>query len=36
MKAVKVQFVALGQMELENFKTDNFSFERGHFNTNTT
>ena len=36
MKAAKVQFVTLGQMELQNFKTDNFGFERSHCNTNTT
>ena len=36
MKAVKVQFVALEQMGLQNFKTDNFGFERDHCNTNTT
>jgi len=36
MKATKVQFVALGQMELQSFKTDNFGFESGRFNTNTT
>jgi hypothetical protein len=36
MKAAKVHFVALGPMELQNFKTDNFGFEGGHFNSNTT
>jgi hypothetical protein len=36
MKAAKVQFVALGQMELQNFKTDNFGSESSNFNTNTT
>jgi hypothetical protein len=36
MKATKVQFVALGEMELQNFKTDNFVFERSYCNTNAT
>ena len=36
MRAAKAKFVALGQMELQNFKSDNFGFEHSHCNINTT